>query len=321
MKQTLLAICSVFLGSLFVAYGIVSSNWLMIALAVSVPFLIAFLLHEHKNSQFKKSFLFLITILILGLPFYRLFIGKYPDQIWQIFAFIIFILIYFSLNSQEKNIFFQKFKTLFLCWLYCIPIFLLPILQSENITREDIFFLASILVMPIFFLIPSMIINNKNGMFSCFRLLLAGGIIQSIVIILQAGGIFDHLPGLLGRLDTTQWGGNILNSSGLVRLPGSFLDYELVAEYLGIMVILSWGLLLTKVNNNIKKISLLCFIVSGIAGILTGTRGFIFGAAFGVFVLVFINRRGFGNLRYLLFPLVGLAVFAIILFLIFPLIF
>ena len=318
MKQSILAISSVVLGTIPVVYGILSSNWLIVAITILIPLSIFFILRENQFSKIKKEIPFAVALLILGLPFYGLLIRKYPDQIWQVFALIISFIFLCTFSSQERILFFQKFRVFILCWFSCIPILLLPIIQSEIVTREDFFFLASILVMPLFFLMPSVIIKTRVGLFSCFRLLMIGGIIQSILIILQAIGIFDHLPGLLGRLDTSQWGGNVFNTSGLIRLPGSFYDCELAAEYLGSMVIISWGSLLAKGNIWPKKISLFCFILSGIAGILTGTRGFIFGALFGILFLMLVNVYVHRYFRYTLLVLVGLAICAILIYLLIP---
>jgi O-antigen ligase len=120
------------------------------------------------------------------------------------------------------------------------------------------------------------------------RVLVYGSLLQLPIILGQAAGLSHNLPGTLSVLSADSFGGS-LDNSGVKRYPGSFRDYELIAEYLGLAWLIALGFSIYAHKPIIRRVMLLCTAMLLVAGWFTGTRGFIVGIAGGTLIFLFFG--------------------------------
>ena len=100
-------------------------------------------------------------------------------------------------------------------------------------------------------------------------------------------GWTNNLPGALSWLSNKSWGGLAsANGTTALRYPGLFGDYELLAEYLDLMVLFCVGFGLFTSSRRERAFSILAVLLLMVAGFYTGTRAFVFGLVLGFFVIV-----------------------------------
>jgi O-antigen ligase len=127
------------------------------------------------------------------------------------------------------------------------------------------------------------------------RVLVYGALLQVPVVAAQAMGLTVGLTGSLSGLSSTQWGG-VIGAASLVRYPGSFGDYELFAEWLGILFILAVGGAM-HTRGRTRTAYALCTAAILCLGLLTATRGFLVAVALAAIVVIpgaLLSRRGRG---------------------------
>ena len=121
---------------------------------------------------------------------------------------------------------------------------------------------------------------------------IVGGMLQLPIVIGQAVGLMDSLPGGLGQLSPANWGGSLANAGAsgggavVLRYAGSFGSAENFAEYCGILVLLSLGLCLFEPSRSKAMLFALAAAAAIVTGVFTGTRSFVLGVAGGASILL-----------------------------------
>jgi O-antigen ligase len=109
-------------------------------------------------------------------------------------------------------------------------------------------------------------------------------------------GWLDTLSNTISIFDSQKWESSSTSLQvSFIRYPGTFGDYELLAEYLNMMVLFCIGFLFSSKLKKEKYFAFFAIFLLTIAGFLTGTRLFVIGLIIGGFLLsiVFLFRSGF----------------------------
>jgi hypothetical protein len=144
-------------------------------------------------------------------------------------------------------------------------------------------------VLGVFAVMGSLAAETYDGAVRACRILLYAGLLQAPIIIGQATGWIDRVPGL-GALSGAKWVAVVVGRATEFRYPGSFGSAELMAEYCAVLFLLGIGLS-TMVEVGARRwwtIGVACAVF--LMGWMTSTRGFILGAVAGV--LAFAMFRG-----------------------------
>lgn len=132
-------------------------------------------------------------------------------------------------------------------------------------------------------------VDSLAGLERLVSWIVVSGIVQAGVVLAQALRLTNALPGRLQALGTSTLispvtGGRTDAVAG--RYGGSFGDYELLAEFSVIVVILCVGVVTFDLSPSRRVLYLIGIAAAGACGIMTGTRAFAVGAAIGIGVLV-----------------------------------
>ena len=132
-------------------------------------------------------------------------------------------------------------------------------------------------------------VDSPAGLERLVSWIVVSGIAQAGVVLAQVLRLTSHLPSRLQGLGTsglisTATGGRTVALAG--RYGGSFGDYELLAEFSVIVLILCVGVLTFDLAPARRGLYLVGAAAAGACGIMTGTRAFAVGAVMGIGVLV-----------------------------------
>lgn len=172
---------------------------------------------------------------------------------------------------------------------------------SNSIGRSDLLELFNWVTGTAFVLLAALYCRSLQDLRRLLNIVIVGALVQVPIVLGQAAGLMDNLPGGLAQLSPTNWGGSVTGHLGseaggaiVTRYPGSFGSAENFAEYCGIMLILCLGLLLFEPRK--PRIAFLGFAAAAISvmGWFTGTRSFVLGAAGGTAFLLLVALLVFG---------------------------
>ena len=165
---------------------------------------------------------------------------------------------------------------------------------SDVVTKDDVLGLFSLVASASFVPLAAFYCRCLVDLKRLLYVLIIGGMLQVPVVLAQAAGLANNLPGGLAQLSPAKFGGSLAGRVGtaaaqstiVTRYPGSFGDYENLAEYCGIIVLLCAGLLLFNRGSWRSALLAVGMATMAVAGWLTGTRGFVLGTAGGVAILL-----------------------------------
>jgi len=263
----------------------VSNGAYSVLILISLIFLILVLLSlDSKLAGKPKHTPIMLIVWILIQPLLRIFEIHYAIQLGVQFGSIFLFLYYFLLKDSEKR---------WAIWNMCKPLLVLGLIfwgvlgisfLSQPFTRTDFVFLGEIMASFLFAFLPCVVCENMDDVVRLMKTLVFVGLIQFPIVLAQGIGFADKLPPVFSQLYTLNWGGSITSTTQLVRYPGSFGDVELLAEFAGLVFIISIGLALIKPRERLfwVIVTTILFVI----GWLTGTRAFLVVVSGGLIVLL-----------------------------------
>jgi O-antigen ligase len=208
--------------------------------------------------------------------------------------------------------------------------FVLSNALSQTLTQADLVRLIQFASAPAFILLAGVYCRSWSDLEALVELILLAVVLQLPVVLAQAFGLTDGLPGPLAQLGAEAFGGTLSNptitvaggSSALgfvFRFPGSFGDYELLAEAAGLALVLAVGMIVFSLGSRSRTQLLIAALSALCVGWFTGTRSFIVASALAVIViLVFAVLMSGSRLKRLMRFAAGAAFLALALVLVLP---
>ena len=284
------------LAAVALCVSLLSGSLLLAALIALLPLLFVTVWYELKRAADPGHPPIGLIAIVLFLPFFQLAANNNRTLylIWQGCSLIV-VLFYLSAERRPEARAAVRsvlpmivvFEVLSLTG--ALTLFITGALDSRAILSAGIFALSGV-----YLLVGALLRTWARSSERASRILVYGGLLQLPVVIAEATGLTDRLgSGLVSRLSSTLYGGAI-EAATIVRYPGSFIDYELFAEWLGILLIIAvGGVMYTRGWTRI----MLAISVAAILGMgfLTATRGFLIAVALVAVVVVpgaLLSRRG-----------------------------
>lgn len=285
---------------------------LLIPLGVAVaPPLVILIGRDLANFSRNQEPSKVLPLLILGLPFYNLFLVKRGDLVWQCVSLAILLIYFFIQPTNDRILALRRARPLL------IPVVMIFIVSTFSVIFSDVYnsdlffnwfvFASSI----IYLLLACLYCRTMADVYRLMAIIVLCGLLQFPIFIGQATGLTNKLPGGLAQLSSQAWGGAIGTSSQGARYPGSFSDYELVAEYLAIAFLFGLGLFFLQKETKWKIVLVGALGVIFVTAIMTGTRGFVAMILIGALIILYGKFKDSGRFFSTLFS-VALLVLAIL---------
>ena len=201
---------------------------------------------------------------------------------------------------------------------------------SPTLTQADLVKLFDFVTAPAFILLAGVYCRSWSDLEFLVELILLTIVIQLPVVLAQAFGLTNALPGPLAQLGAAAYGGTLSSptiavagsSSALgfvFRFPGSFGDYELLAEAAGLALVLAVGMIVFSLGSR-SRIQLFIAALSALCvGWFTGTRSFVVASVLAVIViLVFAVLMSGSRLKRVMRFAAGAAFLVLALILVLP---
>jgi hypothetical protein len=275
----------VFTLSIILGAFVIRLNLLGIVLLFGVLILALVILYDVKNSA--RLF---VPFLVLSLPLQPIFsVGYVPQLTVQLLGLAALFYSWLLASSAIRAIFLRKVKLLIVPTLAFSLTFFLSYLASGELATEDWVFLLRLIGSISYAYLGCIYCNSFEDVKRILWVLAIIGIIQLPVMYGQVQGWIDGLAAMDPRINHTFWAQYAASShSSMIRVPGMFLDYELVAEYFDMMILFCTGFFILGSQLRVKIIALLSIGILIVAGFYTGTRAFLWGLGGGLLVITFL---------------------------------
>lgn len=279
-------------------------------IALFFVFLFEFVLNKAENSP-----PLLIFLAVASLPFQNLFLTTFPlKAIGQLSVIFIALLYWAKLSAFAKADFIKRVSPITLITATFLISISVAYFLSGSLENKDKSFLIDVLGAVSYTYLACIYCSSLGNIKKIIWLLIFIGVIQLPVMIAMSRGWTESLPGPLSVLSVQSYGGVASDfSSSAFRYPGLFGDYELLAEYLDVMILFCIGIALFSFSSKERFIAILAAILMVIAGFYTGTRAFVASLAVGVAVLIILSIIRFGFGKNLL-KLLGIGILLVFIF-------
>jgi hypothetical protein len=277
----------------FIAEPLGMQGWSIVALALVLWATLAVVTDAERVSHGRLPLG--VPALVLALPFFHLLL---PWGGWEyvfqggVVALTVF---YLALVSRsERRAVLRRALPMLVPVALLVAALTMSYALSDGLTKHDLYGLFSLVAAVAFVPMAAFYCRSLGDLRRLAYILIVAGLLQLPVVLGQAAGLADNLPGGLAQLSPAQYGGSLAGRLGttatqsaiVTRYQGTFGDYENLAEYCGIVLLLCVGLLLF--DRGRRRWVLLAGGTAGAAvvGWFTGTRGFAIGTAGGVAILL-----------------------------------
>ena len=287
----------VLLACVALSVSLLSGALLAAVLIALLPLLVLALQRElHRVGGEGHAPAVLIAI-VLFLPFFQLVLPtRTLYLVWQGCTLAVVVFYLWAMEPAKRRLAVRSVLPLLVVFEVlslagALTLFITGALDSRAILSALVFALSGS-----YLLVGAVIRTWAGSGERASRILVYGGLLQLPMVAAEAAGLTEHLgSGILSSLSSTLYGGAI-GAATIVRYPGSFIDYELFAEWTGILLILAVGGLMyargrTRGALAVSVVALLWM------GSLTATRGFLVAVALAALVVVpgaLLSRRGRG---------------------------
>jgi hypothetical protein len=311
LKTIIILVFSVILSFLFIKYGYI----IFLAVAGGILAVIV-LIYESKKRLPNNKPLLLIPILIISIPLQNIFLTTYPMRIICQFSVYLIIAYYlFVLPDNARQEFWGKIKLLILPTMAFLFAMVLAYIASGELQKADWAFILCLPGSIGYAYLAGLYCNKYKDIKNIIWFFVGIGVLQLPFMYAQSHGWTDWLPGSFYMYTSSAWGGPLSDYSyGTLRFGGMFGDYELIAEYLDMMIFFCLGIALFANSWKERFFALLSMCIVLAAGFYTGTRTFLWGIAVGLAIMIFLLYfiSGFRNIFMRLitigfFLLLGLA--------------
>lgn len=225
----------------------------------------------------------LVGALILLLPFLHLgFVGTRWTVMIQATIALVAVLYLLPLSPRARSLAFRRVRWVVIPFGVLSGLLILSYAASPRVTRVDIYAAFNFATSLGMALLVGVCCTDWRSWRRLVVLLVFAGALQAPLVLAQAYGYASRLPAGLAQLSPAIWGG-ALNLSGsssvLARYPGSFGDYELLAECCGLLVVLTAGGLVFGLFGRWRTSMAVACACVAVTGWYTGSRAFLLATA------------------------------------------
>lgn len=289
-KKKILELCTVLGTSTFLAYLVLKYEIKGLAIATVILVLAVILIYQLSGSVPYEKTLFLIPLIVCSLPLQRFFLTTIVVIVaaqFMVFPVIVSYVVKFPAGVKREYA--ERVRPLIFPTIAFAFVFILAYIASGAWTKADWGFILSLLGSLGYAYLACVYCRDFKSFQRILWVLIGIGVIQLPVMYAMGRGWTNHLPGAFSKLSSESWGG-MASADGLraLRYPGLFRDYELLAEYLGLMVLFCLGITLSTTSKREHIISILAAVFVTVAGFYTGTRAFAIGLGVGSVVVVIL---------------------------------
>jgi hypothetical protein len=237
-----------------------------------------------------------VPLLVVGLPFVWL-LGERWVLLTQVAVCGMVVMYLAVLSRSARAIAVRRVMPVLIPAGLLAGTFALSYALSQSLSKTDLYGLAQFVSAPAFVLLAGIYCRSWNDLELLVEMILLAVVVQLPIVLAQAFGLTNALPGPLRQLSAQAFGGTLSSPTiavaggssamGFVfRFPGSFGDYELLAECAGLALVLSVGMIVFGLGSR-SRLQLLAAALSALCvGWFTGTRSFVVASAFAVVVLM-----------------------------------
>lgn len=268
-------------------------GWSIVVLAVVLWAVLAMVVDAERISQGRLPLG--LPALVLALPYVHLLL---PWGGWEYFfqsGVVALAVFYLALVSRgERRAILRRALPILVPVLVLVAAVTLSYSLSDGLTRHDVYGLFSFVAAAAFVPLAAFYCRSPGDVRRLVYILIIGAMLQLPVVLGQAAGLTDNLPGGLAQLSPANWGGSLVGRLGatsaqgaiVTRYPGTFGSAENFAEYCGIILLLCVGLLLFDRGKRRAVLLAVGSACVAVMGWFTGTRGFAIGTAGGVAIIL-----------------------------------
>jgi O-antigen ligase len=249
---------------------------LLLALLIALPWFLVVLTADSRRMRLGLVPIG-IPVLVLALPFVSVVLpGAGSTSLFQAGSVCLagFYLLVIGPVARRQALLRARPAVLPLALMF--GLFGLSYALSPGVTRDDWLYVFQLLSACAYVVLGSVLCDSVPRVKSGIFMLIGAGALQLPVVLLQMTGIADRLPARL-ELSASQY---------LGRYPGSFHDYELLAEFCAMCFLACLGLIVFRLHPPRRSV---IFALAGcvlVVGWLTMTRALLFGVVGGSVLLV-----------------------------------
>ncbi len=287
LVQKILIVVGLLFLSFFLSFLLVRFGEIVFISVTGFLILFSILLYEFRKTESTHKPPLLVVLLVVTLPFQSIFLTSYPLKA-AAQLLILFVIFYFWLkcSQQIRYEYFRKIKPLIFPTGVFVFSFFLSYFFSSKIENKDWSFLLNLLGAVGYTYLACFYCNSLENIKKILWVFIGIGVIQLAVMFAMGCGWTEGLPGALAILSNRSWGGFASDyGTNALRYPGTFGDYELLAEYLDMMVLFSIGIFFFSSSRRERMLSILAACLMIAAGFYTGTRVFVVGIGVGLVVM------------------------------------
>ena len=254
-----------------------------------LPWALSALLVERSRVKEGRSPI-LIPLLVLVLPFYSLAIPDHRFELLMQASAVLAVAYYVNLMKRSAvRAAFARVRPILIPATVFAGFVGLSYVLSPRLARADVYSVFNLITGVAYIALAGIYCRSLRDFERLIRFLILAAVLQLPVVVAQAMGWASALPGGLSALDPAEYGGALADSLGVssavVRYPGSFGDYELLAEFCGMMLVVCIGMLMFNLTGRSRPTMILAAIAISVTGWFTGTRSFVIVALGGLLVL------------------------------------
>lgn len=291
-----LLVFSIILYYFYVKFGLI----IFVSIYGLVIFLVILIYELRWNQSYNRPSL-LVPLLVLAIPIQRIFLSTLFMQVASQLLILLVIFFYLTIySSQARYDYLRKIRPLFFPTIaFAFSILLSYVVAGGldvKLWANILYILGSIG----YAYLACIYCNSLENIKKILWVFVGIGIIQLPIMYAISQGWTGSLPGALQELNKYSWGGvaSPFNTTAF-RYPGTFGDYELIAEYFDILVLICVGFFMFSSRKRERVFSILSMLIIITAGFYTGTRTFILGIGIGLVVMGFFMTIKLGIKKYL----------------------
>jgi len=225
----------------------------------------------------------LVGLLVLLLPFLHLgFVGTRWTVVIQGCIVLVAGLYLLPLSPRARGAALRRVRWVIVPFGVLAALLAASYAASPHVSRVDLYAAFNFATSAGMALLVGVYCVDQRAWRRLVVFLVLAGALQLPLVLAQAYGYASSLPAGLGQLNPAIWGGALdLSGPGsvLARYPGSFGDYELLAECCGLLVVLAAGGLVFGLYGRWRTAMAAACACVAVTGWYTGSRAFLLATA------------------------------------------
>ena len=276
--------------------GVNGVSGTLIALEVAgVALMLAIFMFESVGKPAERAVPVVPWLLVLALPLVGLFArSDVAILVVQMAAAGAVLWLLMGASTEELELVKASCQQLAVPGAVLTGLFVLAWINSGLGGAPGAEFAASLMLSTVFLALPALLLARARRVdwqtrvaWAALALALAG-LLQLPLVIAQSHGMLSGLSGTFSELAA----GGATSGEGVGRYWGSLGDYELLAEYAMIVMLLGAAVTVVSRKMSLRVLGSVAALGALATGLLTSTRGFVVGAAIGLVVLTLVLLSG-----------------------------